>query len=132
MRSLLFAVVGAFASLAGQAQSEWIRVAETDSANWEVKPGSLEVGQTRGNVDIVFVIGRLHDKTTKQITVGKWYVSLADCNREMGKLVILDLDGKFRYENEFVYGAGSAATGIAEAICGAHSQQVKARDQKGI
>lgn len=132
MKPLLLAVVATFASLASQAQTDWIRVAETDSRNWEVKAGSLEVGQTKGNVDIVFVIGRVHEKTTKQITVGKWYVSLADCSREMGKLVTLDLDGKFRYENEFVYGAGSVASGIAEAICGAHAQQVKARDQKGI
>jgi hypothetical protein len=114
------------------AQADWIRVASTDDMLWEVKPGSFELRQTKGNVDIAVVVGRVKERKNTRITVEKWYVSLSDCGREMGKLVTLDVDGKFRYENDFVFGAGSVAAGIAEAISGAHAERVRAREKKGI
>lgn len=132
MKSRLLAAAALTAASLVQGQTNWIRVAETDDSAWEVKPGSYEAGQTKGKQDIAVVIGRINNSKTKQVTVGKWYVTLSDCSREMGTIVTLDLDGKFRFENDFVFGAGSVATAIAESICAAHALEVKSRDQKGI
>lgn len=132
MKAILFVIASLTAAFVAQGQTNWIRVAETDDSTWEVKPGSFEVSQTKGKQDIAVVIGRINNSKTKQVTVGKWYVTLYDCSREMGKMVTLDLDGKFRFENDFVFGAGSVATAIAESICAVHAFDVKSRDQKGI
>jgi hypothetical protein len=114
------------------AQQDWIPVAETEKSTWHVKPGSLEIAKTKGQVDIVAVVGRFANKSTSKIDLHKWYVAVSDCQRQMGKVVTLNIDGTFAFENDFVFGSGSVASGLAEAICGAHAFQIKSREDKGI
>ena len=99
---------------------------------WEVKPGSLELSKTKGQVPIVVVVGRVSNQSSRQITLSKWYVSIKDCEREMGKVVTLNLDGQYRFENDFVFGGGNVATAMAESICGAYTYQVNTRNRKGL
>jgi hypothetical protein len=114
------------------AQTDWIKIAEADETSWYVKPGSLEVAKTKGQVPIVVVIGRVVDSETKQVNLYKWYVSIADCQRELGKVVSLKIDGAYSFENDFVFGSGNVASAMAQSICGAYAFQVKNRDNKGL
>jgi hypothetical protein len=50
----------------------------------------------------------------------------------MGKIVSLNIDGTYLFENDFVFGSGSVASGMAEAICGAYTYAVKTREKKGL
>lgn len=114
------------------AEEGWVNAANSDDAVWDIKSGSLEEIKTKGGNAIVTVVGRISNKSTKRIDVSKWYVSLADFDRKMGKIVTLDIDGKYKYENEFVDSSGSIASAIAELICGAYQQRVTERATKGI
>ena len=114
------------------AQQDWFAVAGTDESTWEVQNGSFEEVQTKGGELIAVVISRVTNKSTKRIDLRKTYVSLASCEKKMGKVVTLDLDGKFRYENDFLLGGGTVASGLAEFICEVHSIRVKAAEKKGI
>ncbi len=132
LRLLAASMVLALLPLAGQAQQDWIRIAETDESSWHVRPGSLELSRTKGQVPIALVVGRVSNRKSQQVSLYKWYVSVADCQREMGKLVTLNVDGSYAFENDFVFGSGNVASGMAESICGAWTFQVKVRDSKGL
>lgn len=113
-------------------QPEWLNVSNSDENAYDIKTGSLEELKTKGGVDVAIVIGRVSNRKTRQIDLEKWYVSVADCDRELGKLVTLDLDGKYKFENDFVFEGGSVASRIAEMICGSLAIRVKTRQNKGI
>jgi len=133
MRFFLYAlIIRAFLCSTALAQTDWIPIAGTDDKVWHVKPGSLEISQTKGQTPIAVVIGRTGDKKTRQIQVYKWYVSLADCQRELGKVVSLNVDGSYAFENDFVFSSGNVASAMAESICGAYFYQVKYREKKGM
>jgi hypothetical protein len=108
------------ACLAGPAAAqddEWITVGRTDKMTWHVKSGSVTVSEMEGNGPVVMVVGRNIVHATSRITVYKWYVSLSDCERGMGQVVALTTSGEYRYRQDFAYGNGSAASGLAEYIC---------------
>lgn len=132
LRLLAASLVLALLALQAHAQQDWIRIAETDETMWHVRPGSLEISRTKGQVPIALVVGRISSRKNQQISLYKWYVSMADCQREMGKLVTLNVDGSYAFENDFVFGSGNVASSMAESICGAWTYQVKARDSKGL
>jgi hypothetical protein len=132
MRSVVIAVAASLAASAGYADTRWIRLSESNDMVWEVKPGSLDASRTKGGADIAVVVGRVRHVKNKNVSVYQWYVTLEDCDREMGKVVSLDMDGKFRFETEFVFSAGSVASIMAEAICTANTMQVKVRSDKSI
>lgn len=126
---VLFALVAVGFSAA---QTDWVNIGDTDDSVWDIQSGSLEESRTKGGTSIVAVVGRVTTKASKQIDVRKWYVSVDDCERKMGKLVTLDIEGKYKYENEIVFGAGSIGSSVAEMICGAYKQRVDERAKKGI
>ena len=118
---------------AAQADSGWIQVAETDDVQWHFQPGSLSFNKNKGGTAIALVVGKTTSKRSRKIELYKWYVAGADCRRKMGKLVALDINDSFSYENEFVFGSGSVASALAETICGAASQSIQsANDSKGL
>ena len=113
------------------AQDEaWITVGRTDKMTWHVKPGSVTLTEMQGNVPVVMVIGRITVHATSRITLYKWYVSVSDCERGMGELVALTLDGVYRYKQDFVYGAETAAAGMAAYIC-ALNEEAEAFGERG-
>lgn len=114
------------------AQQEWFEVAVTDERLWEVQGGSFEESRTKGGDPIAVVISRVTNKSTKQIDLRKSYVPIAACEKRMGKVVTLDLDGKFRFENDFLFGGGTVASSMAEFICEVYFIRVKATEKKGI
>lgn len=120
------------ASLPLSAQTNWVNVANSEDSQWDIRAGSLDETTTKGGTRIAVAVGRVSNTKTKRIDVEKWYVSLDDCERQMGKLVTLDVDGEYLYENDFVVGSGSIGGSVAGFICAAHNLRVEARDKKGI
>lgn len=115
---LIFLALGAcLAGPAAAQDDEWIMVGRTDKMTWHVKSGSVTVTELQGSGPVVMVVGRITVHATSRITVYKWYVSLSDCERGMGQVVALTTSGEYRYRQEFAYGDGSAASGLAEHIC---------------
>ena len=132
MKIAILAVMALAVGGVANAQTEWVNIGDTDDSVWDIQAGSLEESKTKGGTPIAAVVGRVTMKVTKRIDVRKWYVSVDDCERKMGKLVTLDIDGKYRYENDVVFGAGSIGSSVAEMICGAYKQRVDERTKKGI
>ena len=120
------------APLTASAQKDWVTVASTDKATWDVKAGSLEESKTKAGIPIALVIGRITTSTTNQIDLYKWYVSFDDCARKMGTFVTLGIDGSYKFEIEFVVGSGNVASAVAGSICSAYEYNVNERDKKGI
>ncbi|MEL0169194.1 MAG: hypothetical protein VW877_13815 [Pseudomonadaceae bacterium] len=134
MKYLLLAAVLTCVSTSANAQSEWINFAASveGETQWAVQPGSLEFSQTQGGTVIAVVIGRITDTKTSRIDLYKWYVSVSDCNKQMGKVVTLNIDGSYQFENDFVFGSGSIATAMAELICGAADYRIKEANEKSL
>lgn len=132
MRKLSLVLLTSVTCSFAVAQTDWVNVGETDAMVWDIQAGSLDELKTKGGTSIAIVVGRVTTKATKQIDVGKWYVTADDCERKMGKLVTLDVDGKYRYENDVVFGAGSIGSEVAEVICGAYKRRTDERRKKGI
>lgn len=134
MKYVLLAAVLTCVSTFANAQSEWINIAASSEGNmqWDVQPGSLEFSQTKGGTTIAVVIGRVTYKKTSRIDLYKWYVSATDCKKQMGKVVSLNIDGTYQFENDFVFGSGSIATAMAEAICGAADYRIKETNEKSL
>ncbi|MFT6465038.1 MAG: hypothetical protein ACJARL_001838 [Halopseudomonas sp.] len=98
---------------------------------FSIKNGSFSSTQTKAGSEIALVAGRAVSPEGA-ISIEQWYVTAEDCNREMGNLVTLTVDGDFSYETTFAFGAGSAASAIAQVICGANSLHLEASQRKGI
>lgn len=123
------------AGVSGGAHSEegWVRVTSTDEGGkWDVKAGSLEISQTRAEVPIAVVIGRITRTTSDNVSLYKWYVPLKDCIAESGVVVTLNMSGEYKFENDFVFGSGNVASGMAEAICAAATQSIQNASQKSM
>lgn len=99
------------------AEAMWIDSAESSAHKYSIKGGSFNVTKDKSGAAVAVVTGRSEAKLTNTIKVEKWYVRIADCKKEEGKLITTDLSGKFVSENDFVFGAGSVASAHAETIC---------------
>lgn len=106
-----------------QQQSDWVLLTSTDTTKWEGRVGSREFSKTRGGKEIVVAAGRVINKKTTTIEFEKWYVSVEDCEAQQGKLVTLDMSGKYKYETDFVSKGGSVASMLAEMLCYAVEQR---------
>lgn len=131
MRKLASVVFLAFAFVNANAQDRWITVAESYESVFAIQPGSLEETRTIGGLEIAAVVGRSLDKKTRRIELRKWYVTLQDCSRKLGKLVTLRLDGTYFFDNDFVFGSETIASQVAEIICGAHNSRTEPVEQWG-
>ena len=94
--------------------------------------GSYELSANKSGEQVAVITAKSNDNKGGRIHLHKKYVRTKDCIAEQGKIVSLTMDGEFAYENEFVFGAGSIATSIAETICGIYNQDRQTKDGKGI
>lgn len=127
------ALVIALCASAGlaHAQATWTDTAETSSYKFSIKDGSFAVTKDKSGEPVAVVTGRSETKLTRTVNVEKWYVRLADCGREEGKLVATDISGKYLYDNDFVFGAGSVASRHAETICAVY-KYLTTQSNKGL
>jgi hypothetical protein len=129
--ALMFLVLGA--CLVGPAiaqDDEWITVGRTDKMTWHMKPGSLTFTEMQDNVPVVMVVGRTTEHATRRTTVYKWYIPVSDCERGMGELFVLNIGGESQSKHDFVYGSGSAASGLAEYICARYDESKASGEQR--
>lgn len=132
MKSAFCLGVGLLLCTQAIAQNDWVSIGGTADVAYHIKAGSLETTLTKAKVPIAVVVCRTTRKSTQEVIVYKWYVTLSDCERKMGQLVSLGVDGAFRFENEFVFSAGNMSSDIAESICGAHAAQKKSHNDKSL
>lgn len=113
--------------------TEWVTIAiSRDNAAWDVQPSSLEFKKTREGVPVYVVVGRIRSGTNSRIDLYKWYVSVEDCNRGLGKVISLSISGDYRFDNDFVVGGGNIASSMAEAICESASFVREERAKKSL
>lgn len=97
--------------------SGWVKVGDAGGATGKeffLKKGSLEV-----LTNSFSVIGQELGKATRRVDLFHYVISFQDCKNQMGYLNNFNLSGKFVYKTEFVIGASSVASSIADVICGA-------------
>lgn len=111
---------------------EWIRVSTSDETDYDILAGSLNVIMNKSGEEVAVVTGKERNKKTKNIVLEKVYVRTDHCLKKQGKGVVLDLDGNYKYEYDFIFGAGSVGTTIAETICGAYQKRMEEANKKGI
>jgi hypothetical protein len=120
---------GAFAD-----DKDWYETAVTSDGKdtYSIKLGSGKFGTNKNGEPITTVIGRTVNKDDHQVHLYKWYVTDADCTNEYGKLVVLDLDGSYKFEAPYVKDSDSIGSEIAEAICAAAKSQRTKDEGKGL
>lgn len=131
MKHLILLLALAAASLGASAQ-EWISVASGKNDEYYVLKGSYELRKNRSGEEIAVVTGKNDDRAARQINLEKWYVRTEDCLRKQGKMVTLNMDGNFKYEFDFIFGAGSVGSAKAEFVCAVYLYQTMERDKKGL
>ena len=78
------------------------------------------------------ILGQIEDKKNKSVTYGKWYVSTSDCDAGLGKLVILNVNGDYNFESDFVANGNNIASAVADLICNIYRTDAQERRDKGI
>jgi hypothetical protein len=116
--------IAAAAALSG----DWIELASTGETLWEGRAGTRLTKTTKGGTPIAIASGRVVHQKTKEITFYQWYVSIEHCRARHGKLVTVDMDGNFKFENDFVLNGGNVASALAEMLCVPLLEQ----DSKGV
>lgn len=111
---------------------DWLEVGNTDALLWQARTGSGVMSKNRGGKPLVVAAGRIYDKSAKSYNFVKWYVTLDHCAAGSGKLVTLNNDSEFKYENDFVFKGGSVASSIAETLCGVATSIRQEDSDKGI
>ena len=119
MRLANFALAAVLAgvSLPSSANDWWVTLASTEKHTHRAKLGTFEITTNKAGEDVVSVVGQHEDKRGGKIQVQQWYVSIADCERGFGDLVILKANGTFITSVDFVLGGDSVASGKADGIC---------------
>lgn len=106
-----------FAVCSSAMADNWVLTASNSNDVYSIQKGSFSVINNKNGEEIAVVTGKTYDKKTKHINLVKWYVTTADCSNKQGKLITLSLSGEYKFENDFVSGAGSMASVTAETIC---------------
>ncbi len=114
--------------------SEWVPITQNsdDTKFYSGKKGSYELTSTKGGTPIAMVLGQIEDKKAKNVSYGKWYVTAAECEAGIGKLVILKVDGDYDGEVDYVSKGNNIASAIGDLICGIYLGNKKAREAKGV
>ncbi|MEW9840569.1 MULTISPECIES: hypothetical protein [Pseudomonas] len=129
----LVSAISLFLSFSAAAGTNWISLGSTnDGLKWEGKPGSFEFTTTKNKAAVALIAGRVVNSKTSDIQLYKWYVSVADCNNNMGKLVSLSVGGEYEFDSDFMFGSGNVSSSIAEFICAVADDSIKKASGKSL
>lgn len=120
MKATVGALALLLAAVAAHAQEGWISVATSQNGetSYDARKGTFEVRLNQSNEEIAVITGKsVRGKANPEINLEKWYVRTKDCAAKQGKVVTLTMDGQFKFDNDFIFDAGSMASGKAEFIC---------------
>ena len=99
-------------------QENWVKLSSTDEYNYEARAGSFERSVTeKTETPIVSMLIRSYNIKKKQYEFDKAYVRLTACEDGYGKLVTTGLDGRYKYDNDFVIDGGTVASKMAGILC---------------
>lgn len=115
-------------------QSEWILITQNsdDTKFYSGKRGSYELSSTKAGTPIALIMGQIEDKKAKNVTYSKWYVTTADCESGLGKLVLLKVNGDFDGETDYVAKGNNIASGIGDMICAIYLSNKREQEGKGV
>jgi hypothetical protein len=131
---LALATVTAFSQTAAPAKEfGWTEIASNTSRAkvYSIKDKSVAINKNNRGDTIVVGVGKTYDTATNRSEVNKWYVSLTDCEAEVGMLTILETDGKFVNDIAFAFNQGSVGAAIAETLCSVYKQATSGGTTKG-
>lgn len=118
MKTILAIAIALCTTVSAYAEAEWVEIASSKMGRkWELQKDSLELTKNQGEESIAVMNGRVMEADKIKTRVYKWYVSINDCNRKMGKLAILNTTGEFEHEQDFIFGGADISSVIAEKIC---------------
>jgi hypothetical protein len=131
-------IIATFLALAAvttiaHAENGWTEVASNVNGGrvYAIKDKSVTIDKNNRGTIIVVGTGRITNTVDKTSAVGRWYVSLTDCDNEMGMLTILETDGRFISDTAFVFNQGSVGAAIAETLCSVYKQATSGGTTKG-
>lgn len=87
------------------------------STEWHGLKSSYELRANKSGEEVVVWTEKENDKKSSRITVQKLYVKTAHCLQKQGKAVIVNMDGEFRYDFDFIFGVETVGTYRAEMLC---------------
>lgn len=119
-----------------QQPSDWVPVsaAPDGSSSWEAQRDSFSFAENNSGELIGLVNGRVVSFADNKVELFRWHVTIKDCSRKMGKMVYSDTSDAYLGSVEFVFGAGTHASRLAQAICEAAELKAEAihREESSI
>lgn len=103
---------------------DWINFASNDDFRFDGRAGTREFAKTKAGTPILIAQGRVFKIKDKSYTYKKWYVSVADCKAGYGKIVVLNLNGDYDADSDFVENGGSVGSAIAGMLCYPVKEQI--------
>lgn len=98
----------------------WTSIGSSANENLtlEAREGSFELRFNGTKEEIAVITGKaVRGGPTGSVELEKWYVRTKDCKNKQGKAVTLTMDGEFKFDNDFIFGAGNMKSEKAEFIC---------------
>lgn len=128
--AVCFFSIGAFC-----ADDGWYVVAKSQDGNdeYSIKFGSGNLSQNKDGEPIEVLVGKIAHKKENNTDFYKWYVTESDCTNEYGNVVVLGMDGNFKFNAPFAKGSKTIGSAIADLICEVGTFAKKKQDEgKGI
>lgn len=131
---LLLTLQPIFAQVTEKEDSQWIYLLKNseNTETYSAKKGSFEITSTKSGTEIALILGQIQNHKTNKFNYKKWYVAISDCERGMGKIVVLKVNGDYDFESDFVADGNNIASGIADAICSIYKFDKKQKQGKGV
>ena len=124
---LMISSVSAFAD-------DWLflTAAANNSGAYYGLKGSYELTTNRSGEQVAVWTEKFDDKINNQITVDKLYVRTSDCLRKQGKGVMVNLNGDFLGDFDFIFGEGSVGAYRVEGLCALYFTNLRAARDKSL
>lgn len=114
--------------------SDWVELTgnSDSSKQWQGLKNSYELRLNKNGDEIVVWTEKEDNKITRKITIQKLYVKTSDCIKKQGKAVVVNMDGDFRYEYDFIFGVETVGSFRAETLCNIYLGQAARAKGKSL
>lgn len=114
--------------------NEWIFLVRNSESTkeWHGLGKSYQLRNNKNGDEIVVWTEKESDNKQKKITVQKLYVKTSDCIKKQGKAVVVNMDGDFVYDFDFIFGVETVGSYRAEQLCKIYLENDAAVKSKGI
>lgn len=112
--------------------SGWVHVTSSDDVSFSAREGSFELTKAKNGTSVASILGQYAFIKTKIVAYNKLYVSTNDCAKGYGKLVLLDLDGNYSSESDFVSKGENLGSNVADFICAVYQSVLEKQNGKSL